>query len=207
MTNKDFFTKNGYCIVKSAVNPELRDFITQYALFDEMQNFNNKDKQVPNAHSKYADPCMETFLLNLQKQVEENTGLILEPTYSYYRIYRNGDTLEPHTDRPSCEISATVCFNYSYDDAKFTWPIFMEGNEVNLKPGDMVIYKGCELSHWRNKFDNVLDKNTWHVQGFFHYVNATGPFKDYKFDKRNSIGELKEQIRNNSNKSYITYTK
>jgi hypothetical protein len=26
------------------------------------------------------------------------------------------------------------------------------GVEVNLKPGDMLIYSGCELEHWREAF-------------------------------------------------------
>jgi hypothetical protein len=52
--NKQFKDK-GYCVVKGAISPELRDFVTQYALFDEMQNQTEGDAQVPNAYSKYAD--------------------------------------------------------------------------------------------------------------------------------------------------------
>jgi hypothetical protein len=104
------FKENGYCVVRSAISPELRDFVTQYALFDEMQDFAGDDQQVPDSHSKYADPAMESLLLLLHSTMEENTGLKLYPTYSYYRVYRNGDSLEHHTDRHSCEISATLKF-------------------------------------------------------------------------------------------------
>jgi hypothetical protein len=196
-TNIDKFKKDGYCVVKSAISDELRDFVTQYALFDEMQTFDGVgDEQIPNSHRKYADPAMETVLLTLQKTMEENTGLKLHPTYSYYRVYRNGDELKVHKDRPSCEISCTLCFNYDYDDNNYSWPIFMNGNPVVLKPGDMVIYRGCDLDHWREKFNYFTP--TWHVQGFFHYVDANGPYAEYKYDERTTIGALKFSTSNDN---------
>jgi hypothetical protein len=207
--NQTTFNEKGFCIVRSAIDSDLRDFITQYALFDEMQNLVTGDTQVPNAHSKYADPCMESLLLRLQSVIEEHTKLLVYPTYSYYRVYRPGDSLEKHKDRPSCEISATLCFNYSYDEKDLVWPIFMDGIKVILQPGDLVIYKGCELDHWREVF-NPPNINDWHVQGFFHYVNSVGLNADFKFDKRKSIGEVsknKKPQNQHTNKSYITYTK
>lgn len=196
MDNIKTFKKQGYCVVKSVISSELRDFITQYALFDEMQDYAH-DSQVSGAHSKYADPAMESILLILQKIVEENTGLLLDPTYSYYRVYREGDKLEPHVDRPSCEISATLCFNYDYG-VLYHWPIFIDGNPVFLNPGDLAIYRGCDIQHWRNTMETRNDA-AWHVQGFFHYVDKNGPHSAYKFDQRETVGEPKR-------KSYIQYT-
>jgi hypothetical protein len=203
MKRKKEFKESGYTIVKNAISIELIDFVTQYALFDEMQNFKNGKSQgfmlVPYPHSKIYDPAMETMLLHLHPLIKENTGLELYPTYSFYRVYRNSDELAPHKDRPSCEISVTVCFNYSYDDSKYTWPIYIDGHEANLKPGDLVIYRGMELEHWRKPFD--IQEDAWHVQGFFHYVDKNGPHTDWKFDKRNYIGELKNKKENT--KKYI----
>jgi hypothetical protein len=85
----------------------------------------------------------------------------------------------------------------------------MNGNPVSLKPGDLVIYRGCDLSHWREEV-NATNEDSWHVQGFFHYVDKSGPYADYKFDKRDSIGEklnvnkVQPAIKS---KSYIQYTK
>jgi hypothetical protein len=187
MTNLDFFNKNGYCIVQSAVSEEICQLITQYTLFDEIQNFTPDPVQVPNAHARYADPAMEAMLLKLQETIEHNTGLEVDPTYSFYRVYRAGDELFPHKDRPSCEISATVCLGYNYNNNAYQWPIFMEGNAVSLKPGDLVIYRGCDLSHWREQFAPPIDK-AWHVQAFFHYVDLAGPNVNWKYDKRIAIG-------------------
>jgi hypothetical protein len=208
MNSIDFFQKNGYCIVKSAISDELRDFITQYALFDEMQNFapEGSGAQVPEAHSKYADPAMETLLLQLGKTISDNTGLEVHPTYSYYRVYRPGDDLKAHTDRESCEISCTLCFNHSYSSLEYRWPIFMDGYPVVLAPGDLVIYRGCDLKHWRDEF-NFDKEDAWHVQGFFHWVDINGPYTEFKFDKRDSIGERRHRPPTNvSSKPYIKYT-
>ena len=193
------FKENGYCIVKSAIDADLRDFVTQYALFDEMRNFEADEQQVVGAHAKYADPAMETLLLKLLPLMEKHTGLELLPTYSFYRVYRPGDELVAHKDRPSCEISCTLCFNYSYDD--YSWPIFMDGTSIAQQPGDLAIYRGCDLSHWREKF-NITDKAAWHVQGFFHYVDKNGPFPEYQFDQRESLGLLKNS---SLKKQYIKY--
>ena len=200
--NIEQFSTYGYCLIKNVLSQEILDLVTQYSLFDEMQDFSADGVQVPNAHSKYADPLMESILLKLHPIMEENTNLRLHPTYSFYRVYRYGDELTVHKDRPSCEISATLCFNYSYDDEKYSWPIFMNGFRADLKPGDMIVYKGCELDHWREKFNSNV--NDWHVQGFFHYVNADGPFKDYKFDNRPIVGEKKIK-KTNIQKSYVQF--
>lgn len=205
MANKEVFEKNGYVIIRNAISDELRNFITQYALFDEMQNFmpESIEAQVPGTHSKYADPAMEVVLLHLHKMMEENTGLELHPTYSYYRVYQKDDELKIHTDRPSCEISCTLNFNVSEEG--ISWPIFMEGNSVKLNPGDMVIYRGCDLQHWREPFE--CKQTDWQIQGFFHYVNADGPHSDWKYDRRSTIGEPDNRFKKVllPQKPYINY--
>jgi hypothetical protein len=137
--------------------------------------------------------------------VENVTGLNLFPTYAYHRVYRNGDELKPHTDRPACEISVTLSFNYSYDDSKYTWPIYIDGSPLTMKPGDLAVYRGIELEHWREPFS--IDEDAWHVQAFLHYVDVDGPHSEWKFDKRPSIGEKSSKVINQVPvaKSYVTY--
>jgi hypothetical protein len=212
--NIENFKKNGYCTVKKSISKDILDIVTQYALFDEIQDFNPESKRghkmVPDAHSAYGDPMMESILLYLQPIVEKNTGLTLYPTYSYYRIYRDGDELHPHKDRPACEISATLCFNYDYNNRNFAWPIYMENNKIEQDSGDLTIYRGCEITHGRGKLD-FGDEEIWHVQGFFHYVDANGPYPDEKFDNRENIGYITKEpspaISVPPSKKYIEYTK
>ena len=63
-------------------------------------------------------------------------------------------------------------------------PIGNKGIKVDLKPGDMLVYRGCELEHWRNKF-----KGKECIQVFLHYNNRKTPgAKENLFDKRPHLG-------------------
>ncbi len=160
--------------------------------------YEGENEQIPNTYSQYSNMAMETLLLKCLPKMEEATGLKLYPAYTYARIYKKGDELKRHKDRFSCEISTTM--NLGGDD----WPIYLEpdptkggvkegigyvsdntkGIKVDLKPGDMLVYSGCELEHWRNKF-----KGKECVQVFLHYNNRKTPgAKDNMFDKRPHLG-------------------
>lgn len=185
------FEKNGYIVLENLLSKEICDLVTQYALFSEMQNFNNFEFDInmydlSNTHSTYSDPLIESILLKIQNNIEVSLDMKLFPTYSFYRLYRNGSILNKHVDRPSCEISCSLCFNYSYDDSRYNWPIYMNKTPINLKPGDAVIYKGMDVEHWRERLS--CNSEDWQVQGFFHYVNSDGKYKEYKWDERSSLG-------------------
>jgi hypothetical protein len=161
-------------------------------------NYETEEEQIPHTYSQYANMVMETLLLKCQPQMEKVTGLKLYPAYTYARIYKKGDVLKRHKDRFSCEISTTMTLGG--DD----WPIYLEpdsskggvkegvgyvsentkGLRVDLKPGDMLVYSGCELEHWRQKF-----KGKECIQVFLHYNNRKTPgSKDNMFDKRPHLG-------------------
>lgn len=190
------FKKNNYEIVKKAISKELSLFLTDYILLKRKVAKVIIDKgiivpgyplfgsfgdgQVPNAYNHYADIAMEVLLKNLKTTLEKVTKINLVETYSYMRIYSNGDELKRHKDRPSCEISTTL--NLGGDP----WPIFVKSLnkeiKINLSSGDMLIYKGCELEHWRNPF-----KGKECVQVFLHYNQKDGKFNNL-YDGRDFLG-------------------
>jgi len=165
------------------------------------------DKQVPGCYTKYADWVMETLLMYMIPVMKAKTGMDLVPTYTYTRLYEKGNMLHRHKDRPSCEISTTMHLGGE------EWPIFIDGTgannvirkkqpygptgqEVDIKPGapkgvrvdlkvgDMLIYSGCDLEHWREPFEGTVCS-----QVFLHYNHANGPFaKTNLFDKRPLLG-------------------
>jgi len=151
------------------------------------------DTQAPGDFSKYGDPIMDTLLSLSLTQMQTLTAKELVPTYSYHRLYTTGTELKKHSDRPSCEISTTLCLGYdvsNVDASKYPdwdWPMFIEepnGEEipVHMKPGDMIIYRGCELKHWREPF--------WgnnHAQVFLHYNEKGGQY-DIPYDGRPILG-------------------
>ena len=56
--------------------------------------------------------------------------------------------------------------------------------KVNLKKGDMLVYSGCELEHWREKF-----KGNECIQVFLHYNDRKTPgAKKNMFDRRMHLG-------------------
>tara|TARA_R100001369_G_scaffold43786_1_gene69885 strand:- start:35 stop:670 length:636 start_codon:yes stop_codon:yes gene_type:complete len=196
------FKKNKYTVLKKAISPELADFVYKYFLnkrkvskflFDQkyLSPFNTEygvwnDEQVPNTYSHYSDLVMETLLEEVKPVMEKHTGLKLSETYSYARIYKQGDTLARHKDRYSCEISTTLNLGGE------SWPIYLDptgrvsqaGVKVNLDPGDMLIYSGCDLEHWRDEFQG---KNCGQV--FLHYNRTSSKTaKANKFDSRPFIG-------------------
>ena len=55
---------------------------------------------------------------------------------------------------------------------------------VKLEPGDMLIYSGCELEHWRDEFEGELCG-----QVFLHYNDMSNPkWKDNAYDGRPHLG-------------------
>lgn len=213
MNNVEIFQKTKYVEVKNALTPELINLATTYALIDERNDLSleeGENPQIHNSHSKYSDTLMEAFLLVLQPTMEANTGLKLLPTYSYYRVYRPGANLIKHVDRPSCEISTTVTLGYDYRESNYEYPIFIEGSKCVMNPGDLVIYRGCEVEHWREVFE--APKDSFHVQFFCHYVDANGPHAEWQFDKRPFIGHDRDGKLNKivskfylPNKPYLTF--
>jgi hypothetical protein len=121
-------------------------------------------------------------MINKLNLMQKETGLELLPTYAFWRMYTTNADLKKHKDRPSCEISVTVMIGS--DGNK--WPIFMDGTEINMEPGDATIYLGCEIEHWREKF-----KGDWHAQTFLHYVDKNGVNKEWVKDKRMLYGMQK----------------
>ena len=212
------FNKKKYQVIRGAISKEIADIAYTYLKISAdadiwmlengvthagnklVGNFN--DSQVPNSYAKYGDRLMETLLVKTIDVMQKKTGLKLVPTYSYTRLYKTGNILQRHKDRPSCEISTTL--NLGGDN----WPLFIDptgsdnviderkgihrpeapkGVKVDLKPGDMLIYSGCELEHWREPFDGQLCG-----QVFLHYNHADGQFaKSNLYDKRPMLGIVK----------------
>ena len=194
--------KNNYKVIKQAISKELADFVYSYFLtkrkvarvfFDDryISPFNNdwgvwNDPQVPETYSHYSDIAMETLLEKLVEPMSKETGLNLIPTYSYARIYKKGDVLKRHKDRYSCEVSMTM--NLGGDP----WPIYLEpagetdkeGVKIDLEPGDALIYRGCEVEHWREAFEG---ENCGQV--FLHYNDASGEnAEENRYDTRPFLG-------------------
>ena len=188
------FKKDKFTILRNAIDPKVNEFVYNYflvkrqvaqTLFEHRyippfcEDWGSwEDEQVPNTYAHYADIAMETLLLQTQPKMEKITGLELFPTYSYARIYKKGDILKRHKDRFSCEVSTTAHLGGD------PWTIFVEGLGIDLNPGDMLIYSGCDLEHWREPFEGEEC-----AQVFLHYNNKASKDSEKNiFDRRKHIG-------------------
>lgn len=176
--------KKGYKVIKNFLTQEEVDLLTHYTRMKHRLNMTEFDVLQNDQGDTmfYGDPATDSLMLNKLKIMEKETGLELYPTYSFWRMYSYLADLKKHTDRPSCEISVTVKIN----SCGTKWPIYIKGVEIDLENGDGVIYKGCEVEHWREEF-----QGDWHSQTFLHYVNKKGPNAEWIKDKRLLYGAPK----------------
>jgi len=155
------------------------------------------DSQAPGDFSKYGDPIFDSLLSLGTEKMSELTGLDLIPTYSYHRLYTQGTELKRHKDRPSCEISTTLCLGYDNSNVDATkypdwdWPMFVgpksgekgtDGMPIHMKPGDMLIYRGDIVEHWREPLWGLN-----HAQVFLHYNEKAGQY-NIAYDGRPVLG-------------------
>ena len=178
--NGSSFERDGYVVARQVFDRPSLDIFLTYALMLRANNSFQREKGKLKFHNCYADTLMESILLHLQPTMEQITGLSLLPTYSLLRIYETGAVLTRHTDRQACEISSSLTIGC---DAPEPWALWLESRQqsrsIMLCPGDMLVYKGREVPHWRERFEG----DYW-TQAFFHYVDANGPLASYKFDGR-----------------------
>jgi PKHD-type hydroxylase len=189
----EFFDQNGYVVVTDVLPKQTCEELTQHMFSLLNDGKLTKDDQCPISDAIYGDPVFDDLLQKFAEPVGNQVGRKLLPTYTYARIYRPGEVLKKHKDRPACEISCTLTLGYN---GKSVWPIFFDENKaipVMLEPGEMAVYKGCDIAHWRTEF-----KGDWHVQVFFHYVDANGPYKDEYKDRRPDFGIDKKTLTTNA---------
>lgn len=196
LTPREIFTQQGYVVVKGMLPKETARFLFDYLMLTtraaQLGNGSHGDEQVPGSLSAaHGDVTFEALMFNIHRKMEENTGLELIPTYTYRRLYKHGNILKKHTDRPSCEISTTIKLS---DSGEYNWPIWMVDTPYELEDGDAVIYRGCDLEHWRDPCEGPA--NYIMGQVFAHYVNKNGPFTDYAYDRNPLRANVFESLKN-----------
>ncbi len=177
------FQKNGFDIIKGFIPPYFSTYLRNYFILKVQNNECDHDDLAPNV--MYGDPAFDMVMAMSTEQIGKLIGKNLIPQYTFARIYENGGELFRHTDRPECEYSTSLSLGGEYDEK---WPIWIkdyDGNEhcIPLDEGDMLVYQGTKLEHWREKFEGNKQ-----VQLFMHYVDSEGEFKDRLYDDRPNLG-------------------
>ncbi len=189
METTNSFQRYGYRVVRNFLQRDICDKFTNYVFDMHEKGSLIRDALCPKSNAGYGLPPLDYALQKFTKNISSITGLDVLPTYSYTRIYRPGEVLPKHKDRNACEVSITLTLGYKSDTI---WPIYLKANnrdvKVSLDVGDMVIYRGIDIPHWRNSF-----QGEWHVQAFFHYVDSNGPHKECYMDNRTRFGTINKR--------------
>lgn len=200
MNTIELFEKNRYVHLKDFLDVNSCNELTA-ALKEDIDKRGWNDIQCPGSKSIRDSVTFDKLLVDLLPYFEQASGLKLLPTYAYARWYEPGEVLKIHRDRPSCEVSATVTLGFDGDN----WPIYVGApseepteysgifedktvyakkvNKIKMNIGDAVLYRGCEMYHWRDEYK----EGKWQAQVFLHYVDANGPNKEWIYDKRNKL--------------------
>lgn len=173
-------------LIKSVISAELVDTYYTYARQHLMLPGYFRMEPEYLSMSRYADGLGEALLERLTPRIGEALGRDVLPSYSFLRFYTHGSVLSRHIDRPACEITATLALGPRTESP---WPIHVldSGREKTtlLSPGDIFVFRGARLPHWRDAFPGEHC-----LQLFLHYVFKDGEFADYKNDKRAYVGPL-----------------
>ena len=176
------FIENNYLIVPNFISSERAESLA-CDFKDYANNFDIKnDAQVDKCLGKYDYISFVELLCEKNVQVSQLVGETVLPTYTYARIYEKGAVLTPHVDKEECEISLTV--NLECD---VPWSIWIqtpkgEKREVELNPGDAMIYFGMTTPHWREEFNGNIC-----TQVFMHYVRSRGQYATFYFNKERKV--------------------
>lgn len=209
LNETDHYEEHGYCPVRGAAPPEVVHNLLSLiraqmtAKPEVLQRFLNK----PAVNTKpayefysYHHPTVMGFHWGLTSRMVQLTKKRLAPSYAYFRVYQQGDVCQIHTDRQSCEHSFSMSLGYADE---IVWP-FQVGvkkydfetasqlqvtddfgdeasKDVMLKPGDAILYKGCNYRHGRV----APNPNRWSAHCFLHWIDLDGPFKEWAFDRQN----------------------
>jgi hypothetical protein len=178
------FASHRYLKVEALLEDGLRQMLYEHAQRRAEVAPHARRRGQEGAAEMFSDQLMEFVLQGLQPRIEELSGVKLDPTYSFLRIYRRGNFLERHLDRASCEVSVSINLGPALEKP---WPLWVKGplgeSAVELLPGDAVLYRGIECEHWREPLE--ADHA---AQVFLHYVEQGGQYSEHKFDKRPSLG-------------------
>ena len=157
--------------------------------------YRNPKSSIGKSKGGYCTPWGIALHGYIHNKLKDFIDLDLRETYSYTRKYTRGAYLGSHTDRPSCEISATLCLDYHTDD-NTPWKIWVRNDKnyagepaeviknesqdfnhrdriknncksISLEPGDILLYQGPNIPHWR---DYLLGDYSYHL--FVHFFNA-----------------------------------
>lgn len=197
---KDLLEKQGAFCCKDIVSKEMAHYLTSVLL----RKYEIQGKQNDSQVDSLAIIDHDLFLETVQELIWPKLEMLLEtellPTYAYSRLYTNGNVLEPHKDRSECEISVSVQLGKSHN---YCWPLFAGSQRFDLAEGDGMVYRGCDVEHYRKPCDGP--EGYYSGQVFFHFVLKDGKYSTLAGDSKVRNTDVTNLFK--KHRSYLMETK
>lgn len=189
MNNEAQFKHSGYVVIRNMITTDEAARLYHYTL-NKLTLGNSDDGQVPGSPSFYQDKEVAKLQKKLAPLIEEAIQIPLISVFCYHRIYRTGAVLRMHKDSMRAEISATMNLGQKGEPWEL-WLVDYDENPQNIKlyPGDVLIYYGNRLHHWRGKLLN----SDLVSQIMFHFVSRN--FKNAIYAKSEIIRKIRKRCR------------
>jgi len=212
-TNPDTWKlmKEGYVVLRNFIPKDIITFaldtwkrmeldpeMSEHLYLEEDIIQNSPEDTLYKSNGMWGSPFGVALHHWIWKELKNHIDMDLGETYSYTRKYQRGAYLKAHSDRPSCEISGTLCLDYVSDDNS-PWSIWIDNSDdwiekpseiyegtqsipitrrktskkIDLEVGDLLLYQGPNVAHWRDKF---MGEYSYHI--FVHFINLNGKMLD-----------------------------
>ncbi|WP_353500390.1 hypothetical protein [Vibrio chaetopteri] len=166
----------GYQILREALTDRELDSIMRYLAIMKNMGALKGNADGHSAHMYYSIPYFEALLSSFALTVSEAVGEEVYPCYSFLWNYKKGHEVPKHRDRDAVDYIVSFNINNKGED---DWPIYIEGERVDLRNKEALILDGKALVHWREAcpYPNRL-------QLVLCYTRR----KCFRFDKRQHLG-------------------
>jgi hypothetical protein len=164
------FAERGFCVMPSLLHPAHADALRRYYAELIKHGWELGDAQVRQRYGQHNEVVARYFHHQFTKIISRIVGEAIKPSYTYVSAYREGSVLGAHVDRKQCEFTVSLLIEDEDVSSTEAWPLWFQLHEgkmaVTQKTGDAVIFRGCELPHWREQ------SSTPHTSTvlLFHYV-------------------------------------
>ena len=171
---REFFSRHGFAALGRILPPgqiaAWRGYWQKFAALEVMPDRGDNGARL----GSNGEPSSALLLHLLQPLVARIAGADIKPAYSYAWTYRRGATMPLHRDRDPCRYTLSVLVDYAPAvDGPTPWPLGIHPRgggaplEIRQSVGDVVIFNGQELSHFRPPFT----AGTQSTSLLLHYVD------------------------------------
>lgn len=172
---RDYWDKNTLDLFKNYYMTHVYQNLEDLLDKNISQGKTNIDYNLSNNHEKYISVNrlslgMEVLSLCIMQSLCEYLCDYLDleviPGYAYVGLHLPGSLLKKHTDNPVGEY--VISMPLYTENLQAPWPFVVGDCEVNLQPGDFVLYDG-QIPHYRN---TPLPENAFSINLFMLFTHS-----------------------------------